>query len=80
MKLNSAILLLAGLVPFACADKYGYNHVKVRKDSDIVAKAFPDVKTDIIQSPAFLNPKNRQEGFANGTQGPDSLDDVGEFD
>ncbi|KAF4964313.1 hypothetical protein FSARC_7758 [Fusarium sarcochroum] len=51
------------------AKTYGENHVKVRKDSEIVAANFPDVDIELL-SPAFANPDKVPSGFANGTEGP----------
>lgn len=69
--------LLSALASVVSADKYGHNHVTVRKDSDIVAGAFEDVDIELL-SPAFTNPDVIQSGFSDGTQGPSSLEDVGE--
>jgi hypothetical protein len=74
---------LIALAPFLClaslasAATYGYNHVPLRKDSETVAGAFPDVDNIQLLSPAFLTPDVRLPGFSNGTQGPSSQDDLG---
>ena len=60
------------------AVQYGYNHVPVRPDSDLVASNFEDVDIELL-SPAFLTPDDRQAGFGNGTQGPTSHEDMGMF-
>ncbi|KAI9367284.1 hypothetical protein BJX61DRAFT_551558 [Aspergillus egyptiacus] len=71
--------LLLGLVSMASAVQYGYNHVPVRKDSEIVAGAFENVDDIQLLSPAFLTPEARLPGFTDGTQGPSSQDDMEEF-
>lgn len=48
---------------------YGDNYTPVVKDSEAVARNYPDVDIDLL-SPAFLNPETIPEGFANGTSGP----------
>ncbi|CRK37066.1 Carboxypeptidase 2 like protein [Verticillium longisporum] len=68
---TSTLTGLFGLLSFAEAAKYGYNHVAVRQDSDIVAANFKDVDISLY-SPAFLNPGSRLEGFSRGTEGPTS--------
>lgn len=60
------------------AVQYGYNHVPVRPDSELVAANFEDVDIELL-SPAFLTPDDRQAGFGNGTQGPTSHEDMGMF-
>ncbi|KAL3441551.1 Zn-dependent exopeptidase [Aspergillus insuetus] len=76
---------LIALAPFLClaslasAVTYGYNHVPLRKDSEAVAGAFPDVDTIKLLSPAFLTPDVRLPGFSNGTQGPSSQNDLEAF-
>ncbi|KAL4938551.1 hypothetical protein BDV06DRAFT_231683 [Aspergillus oleicola] len=67
------------LASMASAVKYGYNHVTVVKDSEIVAGAFENVHDIQLLSPAFLTPEARLPGFANGTQGPSSQDDMEAF-
>ena len=69
--------LLFGLASVVNAAKYGYNHVTVRKDSEIVAGAFKDVDVELL-SPAFATPDILQPGFSDGTQGPSSAEDLGE--
>jgi hypothetical protein len=78
MRVLASSSLIFGLASVVRADKYGYNHVAVRKDSEIVAGAFPDVDIELL-SPAFLTPEIRQDGFSDGTQGPTSHDDMGMF-
>jgi hypothetical protein len=70
---TSAVLGFAGV---ATAQQYGYNHVNVQRDTDIIASAFPDVDIELF-SPAFLTPENRLPGFSDGTQGPTSHEDMG---
>ncbi|KAH7324676.1 hypothetical protein B0I35DRAFT_475902 [Stachybotrys elegans] len=72
---TSAALGFAG---FASAQQYGYNHVTVRRDTEIVASAFPDVDIELL-SPAFITPEIRLPGFSDGTQGPTSHEDMEEF-
>lgn len=76
MRVTASSTLIVGLVSVANAVQYGYNHVRVRPDSDVIAGAFPDIDIDLL-SPAFLTPEIRQEGFSDGTQGPTSHDDMG---
>lgn len=59
------------------AYQYGYNHVTTRKNPELIAANFKDVDIELL-SPAFLNSEGIQPGFANGTQGPTSQDDLGE--
>ncbi|KAL9944982.1 hypothetical protein D7B24_001399 [Verticillium nonalfalfae] len=68
---TSTLAGLFGLLSFADAARYGYNHVAVRQDSDIVAANFKDIDIS-LHSPAFLNPGSRLEGFSRGTEGPTS--------
>jgi len=70
--------LLLGLASLASAVQYGYNHVKVSRDSEVVEGAFKDVDIDLL-SPAFQDEDVIQPGFANGTQGPSSQDDMESF-
>lgn len=70
--------LFFGLATLASAFQYGYNHVKVQQDSEIVAGAFKDVDIELL-SPSFQSPDILQPGFSDGTQGPSSQDDMGEF-
>lgn len=61
------------------AAKYGYNHVTVRKDTDIVAANFKDIEGVDLLSPAFLNPETIPAGFSDGTQGPTDDDLLGKL-
>jgi hypothetical protein len=70
--------LSLGLASLSSAVKYGYNHVPVIHDSEIVASAFENVDHIELLSPAFMTPDVRLPGFPNGTQGPSSQDDMGE--
>ncbi|KAK1992130.1 carboxypeptidase [Colletotrichum falcatum] len=63
-------LLGLSLLASAQADKYGYNNVGDRKDSDIVAANFQDVEGVELFSPAFLTPDTVPQGFSDGTKGP----------
>lgn len=76
MRIATSSGLLFGLASLASAVQYGYNHAKVLPDSEIVERAFKDVDIDLL-SPAFQDPDVIQSGFANGTQGPSSQDDMG---
>jgi hypothetical protein len=76
MRSIASTTVLLGLVAYAEASKYGYNHVTVRKDSEIIAKNFQDVDVELL-SPAFLDVQGRQPGFVDGTQGATSHDVVG---
>jgi hypothetical protein len=72
--------LLLSLAPIATFGwQYGYNHDKVQKDGELVAKSFPNVKNIELNSPYFLDPDSRLPGFVNGTSGPSSIDTVGMY-
>lgn len=77
MRTNTGLLF--GLASVVSAVKYGYNHVTVNKDTEIVDGAFPAVEDIELLSPAFLTPDIRQPGFSDGTQGPSSQEDMGEL-
>ncbi|KAL3483922.1 Zn-dependent exopeptidase [Aspergillus germanicus] len=79
MRTLIALAPFLSLASLASAVTYGYNHVPLRKDSQTVAGAFPDVDTIQLLSPAFLTPEIRLPGFSNGTQGPSSQDDLEAF-
>ncbi|KAL4791127.1 Zn-dependent exopeptidase [Aspergillus venezuelensis] len=79
MRAITSACLALGFASMARAVTYGYNHVTVVKDSDIVAGAFEDVDDIELLSPAFLNPDALLPGFTNGTQGPSSQDDMETF-
>lgn len=49
--------------------QYGENWVPTTKDSELVAKNFPDVNITLL-SPAFLNPETVPEAFSEGKDGP----------
>lgn len=78
MRVPAFTTLSLGLASLASAVKYGYNHVPVIQDSEIVAGAFKDVDDIELLAPAFMTPDDRLPGFSNGTQGPSSQDDMGE--
>lgn len=78
MRTTASTGLLLGLTSVVSAVTYGYNHVPVIKDTEIVAGAFEDVDDIKLLSPAFLTPNVRLPGFTNGTQGSSSQDDMGE--
>ena len=69
--------LTLGLASMASAVMYGYNHVPLVKDTEIIAGAFENVNDIELLSPAFDTPNIRLPGFANGTQGSSSQDDMG---
>ncbi|EAU29323.1 conserved hypothetical protein [Aspergillus terreus NIH2624] len=71
--------LSLGLASLSSAVKYGYNHVPVIHDSEIVASAFENVDHIELLSPAFMTPDVRLPGFPNGTQGPSFQDDMETF-
>ncbi|KAI8205588.1 Carboxypeptidase 2 [Colletotrichum sp. SAR 10_65] len=75
--LPTSRLGLIGLSLLASAEaaKYGYNHVTVRQDSDVIAANFQAIEGVDLLSPAFLGPETIPTGFAEGTQGP-TADDV----
>ncbi|KAJ5252565.1 hypothetical protein N7489_002975 [Penicillium chrysogenum] len=79
MRTTASIGLLLGLTSVVSAVTYGYNHVPVTKDPEIVAGAFEDVDDIKLLSPAFLTPNVRLPGFTNGTQGSSSQDDMEAF-
>ncbi|CAP86313.1 hypothetical protein E8E15_004785 [Penicillium rubens] len=79
MRTTASTGLLLGLTSVVSAVTYGYNHVPVTKDPEIVAGAFEDVDDIKLLSPAFLTPNVRLPGFTNGTQGSSSQDDMEAF-
>lgn len=62
-----ACLLLA--LTSVKAQKYGNNHVPIRRDNATVEAAFPEPNVTLI-SPAFTNPDSVLPNFANGSSGP----------
>ncbi|KAL8365248.1 hypothetical protein RB595_004177 [Gaeumannomyces hyphopodioides] len=50
--------------------KFGENWLTTVRDSELVAKNFPDVEGIELLSPYFQNPESVNPGFANGTDGP----------
>lgn len=58
--------------------KYGENWLPTVKDSELVAKNFPDVDIELL-SPAFLDPQSVPTRFTNGTEGPTDHVDLGTF-
>ncbi|KAL2808968.1 Zn-dependent exopeptidase [Aspergillus granulosus] len=79
MRIVTSTGLLLGFASLASAVTYGYNHIPVIRDSEIVAGAFKNVDDIQLLSPAFLTPNVRLPGFTNGTQGPSSQDDMEAF-
>ena len=59
--------------------QYGENQRGTTKDSDVVSRAFPDVESIELLSPAFLNPDSTPPGWVNGTDGPTSDTEMGIF-
>ena len=52
------------------AQQYGRNYAAVRKDSEVIASAFPE-PDEVLYGPAFEKPESVPvETFANGTSGP----------
>jgi hypothetical protein len=71
-------VLTTSLVAKTSAAQYGYNHVAVRPDPEIIDNQFQDVDIDLY-SPAFISEKSRLPGFVNGTQGATSHEDMISF-
>lgn len=59
------------------AQKYGNNHVPVRRDNATVEAAFPDPNVTLI-APAFTNPESVLPNFSNGSSGPTPDLELGE--
>lgn len=78
MRLPIAAGLVTGLVGSATAAKYGYNHVPLQPDSEIVASAFKDVDVELL-SPAFIDEENRLPAFSEGTKGPSNQETMGKL-
>ncbi|KAE8381223.1 hypothetical protein BDV26DRAFT_101750 [Aspergillus bertholletiae] len=79
MRVTASTGLSLGLASMASAVKYGYNHVPLVKDTEIVAGAFENVNDIHLLSPAFVTPDVRLPGFSNGTQGSSSQNDMETF-
>jgi hypothetical protein len=77
MSLLLRALLLAGLTSVE-AVKYGNNHVPVRRDTAVIASAFPDPNVTLL-APAFQKPESIPERFANGSSGPTDQYELGEL-
>ncbi|KAJ4258732.1 hypothetical protein NW762_007818 [Fusarium torreyae] len=75
---NKVGLIGLSVVSVINALQYGHNYVPAQDDPPLVAANFKDVDIDLY-APAFLDPKSRQSGFKNGTQGPTSHDDMETF-
>lgn len=71
---------IVGLLCLTCVEavQYGHNYVFVRRDNELVAANFEDVKGYELLSPAFMSPETVPATFANGTDGPTSDVEVGE--
>lgn len=67
----SATLLCIGSSVLAQSpgSTYGNNYSPVSKDSEAVARNYPDIDIDLL-SPAFTNPETVPAGFDNGTSSP----------
>jgi hypothetical protein len=63
------ILISALSLTVVQAQKYGDNHVPVRKDSAVVEAAFPEPNVTLL-SPPFQSPSSIPDNFANGSSGP----------
>lgn len=61
-------LLYLGSLAVANAVKYGYNHVAVDRDVELVAANFPDTNETLI-APAFQTDQF-PAGWTEGTEGP----------
>ncbi|TLD06869.1 hypothetical protein PspLS_09962 [Pyricularia sp. CBS 133598] len=64
-----ALVLLQGARQ-ACALRYADNQVPVVKDSEVVARLFPDLEDVEVLSPAFQKTATVPKAFSNGTSGP----------
>jgi hypothetical protein len=69
MPSKSLLLCLAVALTSVKAQKYGNNHVPVRRDNATVEAAFPEPNVTLI-APAFTNTESIPERFANGSSGP----------
>lgn len=73
---------LAALTPYLlhaqAQSTYGNNSLRVTKDSEIVASAFPEVEGVDLIAPAFTNPESLPAGWDNGTSGPTDLYELGQ--
>lgn len=65
-----SLALLQGAGHAAAQFVYADNQVPVVKDSDRVARLFPEVEDIELLSPAFTNTDSVPEAFAEGTSGP----------
>lgn len=76
----SPLPAIVGLLCLTCVEavQYGHNYVFVRRDNELVAANFEDVKGYELLSPAFMSPETVPATFANGTDGPTSDVEVGE--
>ncbi|GIZ41622.1 hypothetical protein CKM354_000492100 [Cercospora kikuchii] len=74
---------LAVLTPYLlhaqAQSTYGNNSLRVTKDSEIVASAFPEVEGVDLIAPAFTNPESLPAGWDNGTSGPTDLYELDYF-
>jgi hypothetical protein len=75
------VLALAAAIAGVSAQglQYGENQRGTIKDSDVVARAFPDVEGIELLSPAFLRPNATPPGWSNGTDGPTDDAEMGMF-
>ena len=77
MLLKSVLLGLAVVLTSVEAQRYGDNHVPVRRDNATIEAAFPDPNTKLI-APAFTKPESVPGDFANGSSGPTDDYELGE--
>jgi hypothetical protein len=66
---KSLLLCLALSLTSVKAQKYGNNHVPIRRDDETVEAAFPEPNVTLI-APAWTKPESIPERFANGSSGP----------
>ncbi|KAI9898613.1 hypothetical protein N3K66_006973 [Trichothecium roseum] len=78
MRLTIAAGLVSGLVGSATAVQYGYNHVPLEPDSEIVSSAFKDVDVELL-SPAFIDEEGRLPAFSEGTKGPSNQETMEDY-
>lgn len=57
--------------------EYGENYLSVSRDSETVARAFPELENIELLSPAFTNPETLPAGWSNGTEGSTSYTELG---
>ena len=75
--LRQRLLLTLCVSPALAQLQYGENQRGTIKDSDVVARAFPDVQGIELLSPAFQKPDTLPPGWSNGTDGPTDDTELG---